>query len=122
MHIKLDEVLEGKLKVFAKNRSKSKSAVLRYSLENLFAQESVEPAQDAALETAISSVFSIPSFHTLKSFWGTLVQLAYKYPGDKSAAFWGDIMHPSEHHRTNKQTFTHIKERYDQEMRIYAKS
>lgn len=117
MHIALGEDTRAILKPFAKNRAKSMSEIIRYSLEKLFEEERVDPRQEAALARVVSRKFGIPGGYKLRSFWLTLCMLGQKYPEASSKKFWGSLVYISEVDKTHKEIIQEITEELGRERR-----
>lgn len=119
MHVYLSEEVQHQLKPFAKNRKLSKSAVVRIALEKLFEQEEIDPTKYAALKTVLNRYFTVPSFHTVKSFWGTLIMLGSRNPNDSSKTFWGEMAYLSPKNMTHREILNQVKEQVSLQLLEY---
>lgn len=110
MHISLGDDIRQILKPFAKNRGKSMSEIIRYSLEKLFEEEAVDPVKERYLKQVITKRFSIPKGYKLRSFWITLHTLADRYPQASSKRFWRELVYLSEIDKTHSQVVVEVLE------------
>jgi Arc/MetJ-type ribon-helix-helix transcriptional regulator len=116
MHISLGEDIRAILKPFAKNRTKSMSEIIRYSLEKLFEEESVDPKREEALKRILARKFVIPGGYKIRSFWITLFTLADRYPDASSKKFWRELVYLSEVDKTHKEIVLEISEELAKEV------
>ena len=110
MHISLSDEIQTKLDDYAKNRKKSKSAVVRDALDTLFDVEHVDVKKQSSVNIALKRKFELPRNTPAMAFYWFLYLLAKNFPGASSKMFWPAALYSSNIDRNNKELFIEVQE------------
>lgn len=69
----------------------TRTGVIRYAIEKLFATENIHPMSDKIMEEVLARRFDIPDYHSPRAFIDHLALLAQSNPNGSSKTHWGEM-------------------------------
>lgn len=113
-NISIPQALADRAAEYQKERKMTRSALVQYALEKLFASETPDKKRDQCLERAIKRWVNIPfTTSSAQANYGFLYMLGTKYPNQSAKTFWTDACFIGPRDVTHKEMLNEIKNAFE---------
>lgn len=113
VNISIHEDVIKRLTEYQKPRKLTRSGVIQYAIDKLFASEEPDPKRDNCLERAIKRWVNIPFVASPQVHYGFLYMLATKYPNQSARDFWSEACFIGPRNVTHRELLAEIKNGFE---------